>query len=277
VSKLRKESWRRLPLLAALVVGCDLPGQPNPADRPVPQDQVTNFNALYAMHCAGCHGADGKLGPAPPLNDPLFLAIVTDAELLRVITEGRAVTPAQKSPMPAFRLGKGAPLTAEQVKVWAELKEETHTDPRQQSPLTATQVKVLAEGIKQRWGPATPPAGAIPPYLSPAGPGGGNKDEGPRVFARACAGCHGSQGQGGKNGDRRVGALFDPANPAFLALASDQALRRYAITGRPDLGMPAFDGKEGRPADFRALTSAEIHDLVALLAYWRLGGQANGK
>ena len=48
-------------------------------------DQVADFDVLYKTHCAGCHGADGKLGPAPPLTDPLFLAIVHDGELLRVI------------------------------------------------------------------------------------------------------------------------------------------------------------------------------------------------
>jgi cytochrome c oxidase cbb3-type subunit III len=257
-----------------LAAGCDFPGRPNPADRPVPADQVLAFDTLYQTNCAGCHGADGKLGPAPPLNDPTFLAIVPDAELVRVITEGRAVTPAQKSPMPAFGLGKGAPLTAAQLKVWAELKEEMHTDPKQLGPLTATQIKVLAQGLKQRWGAATPTARSVPPYLAPTRAGGGNKEEGAHVFARACAGCHGSQGQGGKNGDRQVGAIN---HQAFLALISDQALRRYAITGRPDLGMPAFDGKAGRSPDFSPLTSAEVDDLVALLAYWRLGGPANGK
>ena len=100
----RSSPWLR----SCLGRGCDLPGKPSEADRPVPADEVKDFDALYGTHCAGCHGADGKLGPAPPLNDPLFLAIVPDAELLRVITDGRAVTPAQKSPMPAFRLGKGA-------------------------------------------------------------------------------------------------------------------------------------------------------------------------
>jgi len=260
--------------LSLFLAGCDLPGQPNPAKSPVPQDQVTNFDALYKMHCAGCHGADGKLGPAPPLNDPLFLAIVPDAELLRVITEGRAVTATQRSPMPAFRLGKGAPLTAAQAKVWAELKAEMHIDPRQQNPLTDTQVKVLAEGIKKRWGAAAPAAGSVPPYLAPKKAGGGNTKEGLRVFARACAGCHGSEGQGGMNGDQEVGAIY---NKAFLALTSDQALRRIAITGRPDLGMPPFDGQDGRSRDFKALTTVEIDDLVALLAYWRLGGPANGK
>ena len=126
MNKLRARKWRLLPLLGALSFGCDPPGRPNPADRPVPADEVKDFGSLYARHCAGCHGADGKLGPAPPLNDPLFLAIVPDAELLRVISEGRAVTPTQKSPMPAFRLGSGAPLTEAQIKAWAELKEETH-------------------------------------------------------------------------------------------------------------------------------------------------------
>jgi mono/diheme cytochrome c family protein len=263
-------------LLLLLGAGCNPPGRPSPADRPVPADQVKDFGTLYAKHCSGCHGADGKLGPAPPLNDPLFLAIVPKAELVRVISEGRAVTPTQKTPMPAFRLGKGAPLTAAQAKVWAELKEEKQMGPKQHSPLTATQVKVLAEGLEQHWGAAAPAAGSIPRYLAPTRPGGGTKDkeEGARVFARACAGCHGSQGQGGKHRERQIGAIN---NPAFLALISDQALRRYAITGRPDLGMPAFDGKAGRSPDFAPLTSTEIDDLVALLADWRLRGPANGK
>ena len=64
-------------------------------------------------------------------------------------------------------------------------------------------------------------------------------------------------------------------NPAFLVLVSDQALRRLAITGRPDLGMPAYDGKVGRPPDFQPLSSAEIDNVVALLAYWRQGGPDN--
>lgn len=227
-----------------LAAGCDLPGQPNPADRPIPADQVRDFGTLYATHCAGCHGADGKLGPAPPLNDPIFLAIVPDEALLRVITEGRAVTPAQKSPMPAFARDRGGPLTE-------------------------AQVQVLAKGIKERWGPAGAEAQSLPPYLATAGARGANKKQ---LFARACAGCHGSEGEGGKDGERPVGAIHQPA---FLALISDQALRRYIITGRPDLGMPAFDGHHGRPEDFRPLSSAEIDDLVALLASWRRGGPDN--
>jgi hypothetical protein len=36
--------------------------------------------------------------------------------------------------------------------------------------------------------------------------------------------------------------------------------------------MPAYDDTAGRPADFQPLTSAQIDDLVALLASWRQGG-----
>src|SRR5581483_1790825 len=133
---LHKRSWQLVPVLAALAAGCDLPGRPKPADRPVPENQVVNFDALYATHCASCHGVDGKLGPAPPLNDPVFLAIVPNAELLRVITEGRAVTPAQKSPMPASAQDRGGPLTD-------------------------AQVKALADGIKERWGPPRPEAQSL--------------------------------------------------------------------------------------------------------------------
>ena len=243
---LREGRWRMLTLLLLVLAGgCDLPGKPREADRPVPADQVKSFDALYGVRCAGCHGVDGKLGPAPSLNDPVFLAIVPDAELRHVIAEGRAVTDAQRSPMPGFARDRGGPLTGEQV-------------------------QVLAEGIKKRWGPAA--SGEAPPqYLSPAGTKSGNRDEGARVFARACAGCHGGQGQGGEHGGRPVGAINEPA---FLALISDRALRRTVITGRPDLGMPAYDGTDGRPDDFRPLTSAQIDDLVALLASWRQGGPA---
>jgi mono/diheme cytochrome c family protein len=240
-------SWQLL-LLAALA-GCDLPGRPDPADRPVPAEQVVDFRPLYTMNCAGCHGADGRLGPAPPLNDPIFLSIVPDDDLLRVIAEGRSVSPAQKTPMPAFLRDKGGPLTA-------------------------AQVKVLAEGIKKQWAPTNAPARSLPPYRASTTAGPANKIDGAPVFGRACAGCHGSQGQGGKDGQREVGAINDQA---FLALISDQELRRFAITGRPDLGMPAFDGHNGRPAEFHPLSSKEIDDLVAFLASWRRTESGNGQ
>src|SRR5262249_51061003 len=205
--------------LAVLGTGCVPPGRPRAADRPVPADQVADFDVLYRMNCAGCHGTEGKLGPAPPLNDPLFLAIVPDEELLRVIREGRAVGPTQKTPMPAFARDKGGPLTARQV-------------------------EALAKGIKARWG-GPPPEAKPPPYLAPKE--AGDKARGAKLFDLACATCHGDDGRGAE----QAGAINDRA---FLALISDQALRRIVITGRRDLGMPDYSNSEWRAPQFETLT-----------------------
>ena len=64
------------------------------------------------------------------------------------------------------------------------------------------------------------------------------------MFARACAGCHGSQGQGGEHGGRPVGAINEPA---FLALISDKALRRI-VDHRPARSRDAGLRRHGRPA-----------------------------
>jgi len=223
-------------LTLLLAAGCDLPGKPNPDDRPKPPSEVLDFGALYAQNCAGCHGRTGQLGAALPLNDPLFLAIVPDSVLHDVITAGRHGTP-----MPAF------------------LTDRT-------GPLTAAQVEVLADGLKKQWPASQTPD--LPPYL--AGDAKGDPQRGAQVYARACAGCHGDHGQGGST----VGAIREPA---FLRLVSDQALRRLIITGRSDLGMPDYAGKTGRGEDFKPLTSAEIADVVALLAAWRQGSTGDGK
>lgn len=219
--------------------GCDFPGRPNPADRPVPENQVVEFAPLFRRNCAGCHGADGNWGPAPPLNDPIFLAIVSDEDLLKAIERGRRGTP-----MPAFAHEHGGELTD-------------------------AQVQVLAEGIKKQW-KADLPAGTTPPeYLLTAADKSspiGNRGHGAEIFARACATCHGERGADGKLTSGMAGPIDDPA---FLALISNQALRRIIITGRPDLGMPNYAESDGRANDFQPLSSADIDDLVALLASWR--------
>ena len=86
----------------------------------------------------------------------------------------------------------------------------------------------------------------------------------------ACASCHGERGQGRVFSDEKGGKPAGAINvPAFLTLYSDQALRRFVITGRPDLGMPDCTDRQGRPDEFKPLTSQEVTDLVALLASWR--------
>ena len=96
--------------LFVLLSGCDLPGKPNPANKFVAPTQGQGFRDAVRKNCAGCHGKDGKMGPAPPLNDAVFLAIVPEKELVKVIAGGRKGTE-----MPAFAKEQGGTLTAEQV------------------------------------------------------------------------------------------------------------------------------------------------------------------
>jgi cytochrome c oxidase cbb3-type subunit 3 len=232
--------------VAVALTGCDppkLPGTPDPANRPSTPSEVTSFAKLFSLNCAGCHGADGELGPAPPLNDANFLAIIPPEELERVVRNGRRGTP-----MPGFSHAAGGTLTDEQV-------------------------TLLIEGLKKHWGDAKIDAASLPPYLLTRGEGvqsvTGSRERGAQVFERACATCHGANGAG-VDRDGVVGGAINV--PAFLALTSDQALRRIIITGRQDLGMPTYAEGDGRPADFKPLTPAEIDDLVALLADWRATG-----
>lgn len=247
-----RNCWQRASRTAMLCVsllalaGCDppeLPGTPKPGNRPHSPDQDLSFEALYGLNCAGCHGADGELGPAPPLNDPMFLAIIPPEELDRVVRNGR-----QGTPMPAFAQAAGGTLTDEQV-------------------------KVIVDGLREHWGDKSIDAATLPPYLLTKIEGvqsaPGSRERGAQIFERACATCHGSNGMGVKRDGVVTSAIHVPA---FLALVSDQALRRIIITGRHDLGMPSFEHDDGRPLDFEPLTPAEIDDLVALLADWRATG-----
>ncbi|MFO0881591.1 MAG: c-type cytochrome [Gemmataceae bacterium] len=219
-----------LGLLALAAAGCgiDLPGKPDPAQREKKPDEIRDFATLYEKNCSGCHGAEGRLGSAPPLNDPLLLAILSEEQIRKVLQEGRPGTP-----MPLFAHANGGILTAEQI-------------------------DILAQGLNKEWRGTQSKGTTIPPYLAS---GTGDPAAGAKVFARACASCHGAAGQGGQ-----AGAINDPA---FLGLLTDQAIRRLIITGRPDLGMPSFSDSRGRDKDFKPLTDREVTDLTAHVAGWR--------
>jgi len=243
--------------LSLFASGCDdYPGKPKEADRYVAPQKEMKFEVLYQQNCAGCHGADGQWGPAPPLNDKLFLSLIPEKELLRVITEGRKLWPSTTVATP-----NGRNTTADDtlMPAWAV----SHG-----GQLIPEQVKVLAEGIKKNWGSLTPGAEEAPPYVATQTKSG-SPENGLKVFNRACSSCHGDNGEGGS-----VGPIN---NRVFLALISDQALRRIIITGRSDLGMPNYRESKGRPEGFKPLTDQDVTDLVALLDSWREGKSVNGK
>jgi mono/diheme cytochrome c family protein len=229
-------------VLLGLVTGCDwMPGKPTPEDRWKAATEVTDFSQLYALNCSGCHGADGRLGAARPLNDPLYLALVSNDTLRQMIAQG----------VP----GTAAPAFAQQIG----------------GPLTDKQIDILIEGMRSRWGATESFKNVtLPPYslrdASAAGSSPGDRQRGAAAYQKYCAQCHGKDGSGGPKGGSVI-------NPAFLALVSDQALRTAVIVGRSDLGMPDWRANiSGQP-----MSPQEISDVVAWLASHRPVGPIASK
>jgi mono/diheme cytochrome c family protein len=237
-----------------LLAGCDLPGKPKEADRPIPSDQVVDFGKLYHQNCAGCHGLNGQMGPAPPLNDELFRSILPEQELETVLMQGRKGTL-----MPAFAQENGGTLTKAQIQVLVkEIKG---------LPVKSTD----REGKLLAWGQVSAPSTGVPAYKD-VPLESDNQDasakRGMAAFARACADCHGDNGHGLEEDHHTINAINDPV---FLSLNSNQVLRRIIITGRSDLEMPNYAESRPNSPEFKPLTEQEVSDLVALLASWRRG------
>jgi mono/diheme cytochrome c family protein len=220
---------RFIPLALAATMalaGCDaVPGRPKPDARELAPTKVVAFDALYAWNCAGCHGRDGRLGAARPLNDPVYLAFVPPERVRQVIAVGVPGTA-----QPAFGLEAGGSLTDQQI-------------------------DVLVRGIEQRWARPDAIAGQeIPPYdvARAAARDAASVERGQEVFAVACATCHGENGRG----NPRNGSVTDPS---YLALVSDQHVRTTVVAGRSDLGMPDWRGAGGTGP----LTPQQVSDVVA--------------
>src|SRR5262245_46186373 len=97
--------------ILATGAGCPPPpGKPAVENRWTPPSQVTDFRQLYAQNCAGCHGADGSLGAARPLNDPVYLALAGANVMRQVVAEGVPGTA-----MPGFAKTAGGALTDRQI------------------------------------------------------------------------------------------------------------------------------------------------------------------
>jgi mono/diheme cytochrome c family protein len=179
--------------------GCNLPGRPTPAEIVKRPTDILDPVVLYKQNCAGCHGEEGKLGPAPPIGDTLYLAVVDDNTLRNIISKGRAGTA-----MSAFEESEGGMLTSKQV-------------------------DTIVQGIRQRWGHSQVLAGGTaPPYATKSTC---DARHGAAVFTTFCASCHGAGGKG----TAKVGSIV---NPAYLSLVTDQGLRTIVIVGRPDFNAP---------------------------------------
>ncbi|HWY58627.1 MAG TPA: cytochrome c [Terriglobales bacterium] len=193
-----------------LLSGCNSPhGQPQKGSETQAPNEVLQFGPLYAQNCAGCHGSEGRGGAAIALADPVYLGIVDEKAMHKVIANGVPGTS-----MPAFAQGSGGMLTDKQI-------------------------DVIANEIRSRWSRPGILNGANPPSYAPRSTG--NNQQGEVVYETYCKSCHGPEGQGGPKGSAIT-------NDSFLALVSDQGLRTIVIAGRPELGAPDWRGNvPGKP------------------------------
>jgi cytochrome c oxidase cbb3-type subunit III len=80
------------------------------------------------------------------------------------------------------------------------------------------------------------------------------------LYAENCAGCHGAEGRGG--------AAMALANPVYLAVADDAAIRKIVAKGVPGTAMPAFADSAGG-----MLTDAQIDAITkGIRSRWRKQG-----
>ena len=210
-----------------LLAGCQWPGRPRPDDVVPRPDAVMSFDKLYGQNCAGCHGVNGENGAATNLANPVYQALVDDATLHDVISNGEKGTL-----MPAFGESAGGNLTD-------------------------AQVNSIVNGMRARWSKGDVLAGQnAPPYKESQA---GNAEDGKHVYWMACARCHGTPG-------RKPGPAGSILDGSFLALVNSQTIRTVVIAGWPgmsssDMGHPDWRGYvQGHP-----LTDSDVNDVTAWL------------
>jgi mono/diheme cytochrome c family protein len=209
----------------------DVPGSYLPRDRM----RVTRFGereftsdgaSLFGAFCSGCHGRDGQGHRAPGITafpsvaNPDFLAVAPDALIAETIARGR----------PGRRM-----------RAWTDGTTGLH---RADVPALVAHLRAIAN---------------VPPPVDPrpARWAKGDRREGGRLFAGACAGCHGVRGEG----------LEGPAlnNPVLQQFATDTYFVETISRGRRGTAMVGFSAPT--PAR-RTLSPAEIESVVTFIRTW---------
>lgn len=144
--------------------GCNAPGVPKPGVEVPRPDAVLDFPTLYQQNCTGCHGVKGSEGPSYPLANPEYQALVDEAILRQVISQGEPGTH-----MPAFADSAGGTLTARQI-------------------------NALVAGMRSAWWKPGVSLSNAPTYRAT---GAGVPTRGQQVYAANCASCHEGAGKAG--------------------------------------------------------------------------------
>ncbi len=189
-------------LLLLLAVSCTQPPGKPTVDEAV-DTEPTDFTVLYGSNCAACHGENGNYGAGRPLNNALYMALISREELHQVLEYGRPGTQ-----MPAWARPQGGPFTEKQI-------------------------AALIDGMEKRWNTGFN-AGSAPLPSYSAGDLKGEPAHGKELFTRSCAICHGAHGQ--------VGPVTDPSylslvsnqmlRTSIIVGRSDLGMPNYKVLNR---------------------------------------------
>ncbi|MEE2907830.1 MAG: c-type cytochrome [Planctomycetota bacterium] len=220
---------------AMLAGGCDwMPGKPTEADKPIIKSTISNFEILWTTQCSGCHGADGRWGPARPLNDPMYLAIANKDYVTRVVSDG-----VPNSLMPPYAKHQGGSMTDQQI-------------------------KIVVDGMWEHWAnPEVAKKLKLPDMTGKIG----KASKGAKTFATYCGDCHGEDGNGGK-----AGSIVNPTYLALVsdqALRSAVICGRIDL-GMPNFAGYSGGHRNSSRADLDPLTDSQISDIVAWLISHRV-------
>jgi cbb3-type cytochrome c oxidase subunit III len=189
---------------------------------------ATDGATLYGTYCAACHGTKGEgmrypgLAPFPAIANPDFLRLVSDDFLREQIKRGR---PGRR--MPAWGELEGGLRNEEIVRVASHVRD-------------LGGVPFEGDSKPRRWIQ-------------------GDAPEGQRLFASACARCHGEHGEG------KEGPALN--NRVLLDLATDTYLFKTIRNGRAGTSMAGFGASSTVQ---EALTDAEISSIIAFLHTWEV-------
>ncbi|MFV0389663.1 MAG: c-type cytochrome [Pyrinomonadaceae bacterium] len=185
---------------------------------------ATDGETIYSAVCSSCHSATGNgnrfpaLVPNPSITNPDFLELASDDFIYQTIYKGRT----------------GTPMLA-----WGE----------RENGLTEQEIRGVVAYIRQLGGNVQ-----FKPDMFSRVWATGDPNNGKRLFAANCAGCHGKTGEG----------LEGPAigSKPFLDAASDTYLTETISRGRRGTIMQGFNNSS---IVRRALTPAEIQSIVVYL------------
>jgi mono/diheme cytochrome c family protein len=211
----------------------DLPGSFVPKDRVRAvrfgeREFAGDGATLFGTFCTGCHGGNGvgRRSPGmpsfPAIASPDLLSRVSDDFLIENVTKGR---PGRRMPG------------------WGELT----------GGLKPDEIKKVV-GYLRRIGVSYQPDGKAARWVN------ADPNQGKKIFASVCSGCHGTQGQGNEG----------PAlnNKVLLSTATDSYLVKTIGQGRSGTAMQGFlEPHPARPT----LNEAEIESVVAFLRTWERG------